>query len=59
MTREQYARVKRVFIQATGLPESERAAFLEESCRDAPEVRREVESLLRFDKPDDGEGKQR
>ena len=55
MDREEYATVKRIFIRVTGLPEEERAAFLDEACRDHPELRAEVESLLRYDRLDAGE----
>ena len=52
MDREQYALVKRIFIRASGLSEEERADFLDEACRDDPELRAEVESLLRYDRPE-------
>jgi serine/threonine protein kinase len=41
---EQYAR--KLFEMALRLPSERRAAFLDEVCRDAPEVRGEVERLL-------------
>lgn len=52
MDREQYALVKRIFIRAAGLSEDERAEFLDEACRENPELRAEVESLLRYDRPE-------
>ena len=41
-----YRRVSDVFDAAVELDPPARAAFLDDACRDAPEVRREVEALL-------------
>jgi len=46
MTPERWRRVQEVFAAATERAPDSRAAFLEESCRDDPELRAEVESLL-------------
>ena len=37
---------EQLFGEALDLPREERAAFLDEACRGAPEIRRMVESLL-------------
>ena len=44
-----------LFIDAAELEPAERSLFLDERCRDAPEIRRGVEELLRYDAeaPDD------
>ncbi|MCC6782570.1 MAG: serine/threonine protein kinase [Planctomycetes bacterium] len=39
--------IERVFDEVQKLPRAERAAYLRERCADRPELRREVESLLR------------
>ena len=38
-----------LFMDAAELAPAERSRFLDERCRDAPEIRRRVESLLRHD----------
>ena len=44
---ERYARVKRLFHEAVRLPAEKRPAFLAEQCRDASELRADLETLLR------------
>ena len=44
-------RIIELFSQAMSKPTEARAAFLEEACRDQPEVRQQVESLLRAAEP--------
>ena len=46
MTPERWRRAQEVFAAATEREPGSRAAFLEEACRDDPELRTEVESLL-------------
>jgi hypothetical protein len=46
MTPDRWARVQDVFAAATEREPGSRAAFLEETCRGDPELRKEVESLL-------------
>ena len=46
MTPDRWRRVQEVFAAATERGSGSRATFLEEACRDDPELRTEVESLL-------------
>ena len=46
MTPDRWRRVQEVFAAATEREPGSRAAFLEDACRDDPELQREVESLL-------------
>jgi hypothetical protein len=46
---ERYARVKRLFFEASRLPGDERRAFLDSSCGDDDDLRSEVERLLTDD----------
>src|SRR5262249_44148394 len=46
MTPELWRRAQEVFVAATEREPGSRAAFLAEACRDDPELRKEVESLL-------------
>jgi eukaryotic-like serine/threonine-protein kinase len=48
-TQELWRRIERLWNAALELPQPERAAFLAEACEGDEELRREVESLLRFD----------
>jgi non-specific serine/threonine protein kinase/serine/threonine-protein kinase len=48
MTSERHARVKALFLAACERPAEERSAFLGRVCGGDEELRREVESLLRF-----------
>jgi serine/threonine protein kinase len=48
-TRERWGRIERLWNAALERAQSERAAFLAEACEGDEELRREVESLLRFD----------
>lgn len=50
MSPEEYARVKELFLEASALPGIFRRDFLDRTCSDAPEVRAEVESLLKHDR---------
>ncbi|GEM_PF-2805309 len=44
---DQWQKVKEIFSQASGLAQAaERRAYLDQACRDSPEIQREVESLL-------------
>src|SRR5262245_58177789 len=51
---DRWGTVERLFHQALARPVSERAAFLAEACAGNEELRREAESLLEQDVPDDG-----
>ncbi|MGH9317491.1 MAG: hypothetical protein ACRD1P_10335, partial [Thermoanaerobaculia bacterium] len=46
MTPDRWRRVQEVFATATEREPGSRVAYLEEACRDDPELRKEVESLL-------------
>lgn len=46
MTPEQHARIKAIFIEASGLPPEQRAAFVERACGADSNLRRHVERLL-------------
>jgi serine/threonine-protein kinase len=48
-TQERWGRIERLWNAALERAQSERAAFLAEACEGDEELRREVESLLRFD----------
>ena len=50
---DRWQQVEKICHAALELEESQRAAFREEACGDDEALRREVESLLRFDKPGD------
>ena len=45
-----WAEINRLYNAAVEAEEKERAAFLEKACGEDAELRREVESLLRYDK---------
>jgi tetratricopeptide (TPR) repeat protein len=47
--KERWEAVSRLFGQAAELPADQRAAFLDSACADDPQVREEIESLLRAD----------
>src|SRR5262245_43737766 len=49
-TQELWGRIERLYHAALELAEPERAAFLADACEGDEELRREVESLLRFDR---------
>ena len=51
VTPEQHAQVKAIFLRAVELTEAERPAFLQAACGDDAELRREVETLLRYHDP--------
>ncbi len=44
--REAYRRLQEVFLQASALAKSERAAYLDSACADDPGVRAEIEAML-------------
>ena len=46
--RQRYARVKEIFLQALRQREEAQRRFLDEACGPDREMRREVESLLRY-----------
>ena len=48
-TQERWGRIELLWNEALERAQSERAAFLAEACEGDEELRREVESLLRFD----------
>ena len=50
---ERWQQIEKICQSALELDESRREAFLEEACGGDQELRREVESLLRFDKQGD------
>jgi serine/threonine protein kinase len=43
---DHFARLKEILLEAADLPEGERAAYLDEACKDDPELRKEAESIL-------------
>ena len=45
-----HRRIKSVFLAALALPESERAAFLDERCASDAAMRAEVDELLRLER---------
>ena len=49
MNAERYQRLQEIFLHACGLPRGERGGFLEGACRDEPDLRPEVETLLAHD----------
>ncbi len=49
MNQDSTSRLERLFRRALELPRQERSAFLDESCRDDPALRDELEGLLRAD----------
>ena len=50
---KQHARVKDIFLKALEVELKDLPEFLDETCGDDDELRREVESLLRFHLPTD------
>ncbi len=46
MSGEKYDRVKKIFLQATGLDAIARKQLLDRECADDPDLRAQVESLL-------------
>jgi eukaryotic-like serine/threonine-protein kinase len=50
---DRWEQVEKLCQAALELEESQRAAFLEQACGGDEELRREVESLLKFEKPGD------
>ncbi len=53
MNPDHWQQVKAIFHDASELPRAERAAFLDVACADNTDLRREVESLLAADEPED------
>jgi len=51
VTEEQWKRIRDIVDPALDLPTAERATFLDHSCADDPELRKEVESLLAMEDP--------
>jgi serine/threonine-protein kinase len=49
---DRWRRVEELFHEASELPHSQRTAFLQRSCANDPELRREVESLLKHSEDD-------
>ena len=52
---ERWKEIERIFAALAPLPPVERKAYLDRTCADDPEMRREVESLLAFDEPADSD----
>ena len=50
MTSDRWEEINRLWDAALEVPEAERPAFLESNCPGDEELRREVESLLAYDK---------
>ena len=48
MDAKRYERMKELFLDAVELPREQRRDFLETSCGDDPDMRRQVESLLAY-----------
>jgi serine/threonine protein kinase len=48
---ERWRQIERVFTALATLPPGERAAYLDQTCPEDPELRQEVESLLAYDEP--------
>ena len=48
---ERHARLKEIFLKALDVPLRELPAFLDEACGDDDELRRDVESLIRYHLP--------
>ena len=48
---ERWRQIERVFTALATLPPAERAAYLDQTCPDDPELRQEVKSLLAYDEP--------
>ncbi len=46
MEPDRFARLKELLLKARDLPEEQRRAFLDDACKDAPELRREAEAIL-------------
>jgi serine/threonine protein kinase/Tfp pilus assembly protein PilF len=46
MNSDRFDKVRELVLKVSALPEGERQAFLDDVCRDDPELRQEVESLL-------------
>ncbi|MFT7486149.1 MAG: putative Ser/Thr protein kinase, partial [Candidatus Paceibacteria bacterium] len=49
--RARHERMQRLFLEARGLEELARAAFLDEACAEDPALRAEIEQLLAHDRP--------
>jgi predicted Ser/Thr protein kinase len=52
MTPQRHEQVKSLFLAVCDLSEADRSKALDESCRNDPELRKEVESLLRHHRPE-------
>ena len=46
MDADRYSRLKRIFFEASSRDADEREAFVDEACRDDPELRSQVHDLL-------------
>ena len=49
MTSERHDRLGAIFLAASRLPPEEQAAYLDEHCADDPDLRAEIETMLRHD----------
>src|SRR5678816_2930970 len=54
MTPSNWHRVEDIFQSARTLPEGEQSAFLDTACAGDPEIRREVEALMEYDRNSNG-----
>ncbi len=54
MTDERWQKVKAIFHEASDRPAATRPAYLDQACAGDAELRREVETLLAADEPEDG-----
>ena len=53
MTADRWKQVSNLYHAALERPANERAEFLAHACDDDPELRREIESLLRYEAASD------
>lgn len=53
MTTDRWHRIRDLFLQAIEVPEPERAAFLDAACAGDEDLRRELDSLLSCDAPEE------
>src|SRR5215831_15135661 len=49
MSADEYRRIDQLFLDALGLPQEQREAFLAQTCGHNPELRRKIEAMLAAD----------
>jgi non-specific serine/threonine protein kinase len=49
LKKDRFSRIKDILFEVSDLPPDKRKAYLDESCKDDPELRQEVEALLALD----------